>query len=70
MHKYLGHPIGIGAFIGTAGDVRALLLALINGVIAFLIYFPFIKMYDKKLLKEESSLNSDLDEELEPSLDH
>ena len=63
-------PIGIGAFIGTAGDVRALLLALINGVIAFLIYFPFIKMYDKKFLKEESSLNSDLDEELEPSLDH
>ena len=63
-------PIGIGAFIGTAGDVRALLLALINGVIAFLIYFPFIKMYDKKLLKEESSLNSDLDEALEPSLDH
>lgn len=50
--------------------MRALLLALINGVIAFLIYFPFIKMYDKKLLKEESSLNSDLDEELEPSLDH
>lgn len=47
-------PIGIGAFIGTAGDYRALLLALINGVIAFLIYLPFIKIYDKKLLKEES----------------
>lgn len=48
-------PIGIGAFIGTAGDFRALLLALINGVIAFLIYLPFIKMYDNKLLKEESA---------------
>lgn len=46
-------PIGIGAFIGTAGDYRALLLALINGVIAFLIYLPFIKMYDNKLVKEE-----------------
>ena len=48
-------PIGIGAFIGTAGDFRALLLALINGVVAFLIYLPFIKMYDAKLLKEESA---------------
>lgn len=46
-------PIGIGAFIGTAGDYRALLLALINGVIAFLIYLPFIKMYDNKLVQEE-----------------
>lgn len=46
-------PIGIGAFIGTAGDYRALLLSLINGVIAFLIYLPFIKMYDNKLVKEE-----------------
>ena len=48
-------PIGIGAFIGTAGDFRAFLLALINGVVAFLIYLPFIKMYDAKLLKEESA---------------
>lgn len=47
-------PIGIGAFIGTAGDLRAVVLALLNGVLAFLIYFPFIKMYDKKLLKEEA----------------
>ncbi|WP_244833551.1 hypothetical protein [Clostridium sp. BJN0001] len=46
-------PIGIGAFIGTAGDFRAILLALINGVLAFLIYFPFVKMYDSKLIKEE-----------------
>lgn len=46
-------PIGIGAFIGTAGDYRALLLSLINGVIAFFIYLPFIKMYDNKLVKEE-----------------
>ena len=48
-------PIGIGAFIGTAGDFRALLLSLVNGVIAFLIYLPFIKIYDNKLLKEESA---------------
>ena len=46
-------PIGIGAFIGTAGDFRAVLLSLLNGVIAFLFYLPFIKRYDNKLVKEE-----------------
>ena len=56
-------PIGIGAFIGTAGDYRALLLALINGVIAFLIYLPFIKMYDNKLVKEEQeNAETDMDD--------
>lgn len=46
-------PIGIGAFIGTGGDFRAAFLALLNGIIALLIYLPFIKIYDKKLVKEE-----------------
>ncbi|XJZ26719.1 PTS cellobiose transporter subunit IIC [Bacillota bacterium Lsc_1132] len=46
-------PIGIGAFIGTAGDVMAVIVALINGVVAFLIYFPFIKLYDNKLVEQE-----------------
>lgn len=58
-------PIGIGAFIGTGGDFRAILLALLNGVLAFLIYFPFIKMYDAKLVKEEQTNSQEsLDEEL------
>ena len=52
-------PIGIGAFIGTGGDFRAALLALFNGVLAFLIYLPFIRVYDKKLLKEEQENVSD-----------
>ena len=52
-------PIGIGAFIGTGGDFRAALLALFNGVLAFLIYLPFIRVYDKKLLKEEQENASD-----------
>lgn len=52
-------PIGIGAFIGTAGDFRAALLALFNGVLALLIYLPFIKVYDNKLLKEEQENASD-----------
>lgn len=56
-------PIGIGAFIGTAGDFRAVLLALFNGILAFLIYFPFVKMYDAKLVKEEQeNAESEVDE--------
>lgn len=48
-------PIGLGAFIGTAGDFRAVILALLTFFIAFAIYYPFIKFYDTKLLKEEQS---------------
>ena len=45
-------PVGIGAFLGTA-DLRAVLVALVCAIAAFLVYFPFIRVYDKKLLKEE-----------------
>ena len=48
-------PIGLGAFIGSAGDFRALLVSLLCGVVAFLVYFPFIKFYDNKLYKEEQA---------------
>ncbi|MDN6029672.1 MAG: PTS cellobiose transporter subunit IIC [Lactococcus plantarum] len=48
-------PIGLGAFIGTAGDFRAVILALLTFFVAFAIYYPFIKFYDTKLLKEEQS---------------
>ena len=47
-------PIGIGAFLGTA-DVRAALLAVVCAVVAFLVYLPFIRVYDKKLYAEEQA---------------
>lgn len=50
-------PVGVGAFIGTAGDYKAVILALICAVIAFLIYLPFIKVYDSNLFKEEQGQN-------------
>ncbi|MCY1052048.1 PTS cellobiose transporter subunit IIC, partial [Mammaliicoccus sciuri] len=37
-------PIGFGAFIGTAGSLMAVLVSLICGFVAFLIWFPFIKI--------------------------
>ncbi|MFT4186062.1 MAG: PTS cellobiose transporter subunit IIC [Micrococcaceae bacterium] len=46
-------PAGIGAFIGTAGDWKAAVVALLCAVLAFVIYFPFIKVYDAKLVAEE-----------------
>ncbi|MCS4488338.1 PTS cellobiose transporter subunit IIC [Streptococcus sciuri] len=45
-------PVGIGAFLGTA-DVKAIPLAIICAVAAFLVYCPFLYRYDKQLLDEE-----------------
>lgn len=46
-------PIGVGAFIGTGGDYLAVVVALICGFVAFLIWLPFIRIYDKKLVEQE-----------------
>ena len=46
-------PVGIGAVVGTAGDWKAAVLAIVCATVAFLIWFPFIKVYDAKLVKEE-----------------
>ncbi len=46
-------PVGLGAFIGTGGDLMAALVAIICAILAFVIWFPFVKFYDGKLLKEE-----------------
>jgi len=45
-------PAGIGAFISTV-DWKAAVLAIICVVIAFIIYLPFIKIYDTKLYNDE-----------------
>ncbi len=49
-------PVGLGAFIGTAGDWKAAVLAIICAVVAFIIYYPFIKYYDAKLVKDEEAV--------------
>lgn len=46
-------PIGIGAIIATGGDYKAILVALVSFIAATIVYFPFFKLYDKKLLKEQ-----------------
>ncbi|MEG0078083.1 MULTISPECIES: PTS cellobiose transporter subunit IIC [Enterococcus] len=53
-------PVGIGAFIGSGGDWKAAVLAILCAILAFVIWFPFIKFYDNKLLKEEQDKAKEL----------
>ncbi|EGJ26728.1 PTS cellobiose transporter subunit IIC [Streptococcus porcinus] len=48
-------PGGLGAYLGS-GDIKAAILAIVCVTLAFLIWFPFIKYYDKKLLAEERAV--------------
>lgn len=51
-------PIGAGGFISTGGDFMAIIVALVCAIVAFLIWLPFIKIYDKKLVKQEKGEES------------
>lgn len=51
-------PIGAGAFISTGGAYTAVILAVICALVAFLIWLPFIKIYDQKLVKQEKGEES------------
>ncbi|CAM2872046.1 cellobiose phosphotransferase system IIC component [Streptococcus acidominimus] len=46
-------PVGLGAYVGSGGNIPAFLVSLLCAVAAFVVWFPFIKMYDSQLLKEE-----------------
>lgn len=48
-------PGPIGAYLATGGDWRASVLNLIVIAISVVIYYPFVKMYDGKLLAEETA---------------
>ena len=48
-------PIGLGAYVGSGGSIGALITALLCAVASFIIWYPFLKMYDNQLLKEESA---------------
>ncbi len=47
-------PVGIGGMMATASWQGAV-LALVNAIVAFLIWYPFIKHYDNELLKKEQA---------------
>lgn len=45
-------PAPIGAYLATGGDWKAIVLVLINIAITTVLYYPFFKAYEKKLIKE------------------
>lgn len=47
-------PFPICSFLATHGDVRAIILVLFNFVISWLIWWPFFKAHETKVLKEET----------------
>ncbi|EIT86372.1 PTS system cellobiose-specific transporter subunit IIC [Fictibacillus macauensis ZFHKF-1] len=48
-------PAPIGAYLATGGDWRAIILVLINIAISIVVYLPFFRIYDKKLLLQEQT---------------
>lgn len=46
-------PVGIGGFIATGGDWKAIVLSLVCALVAGAIYYPFFKKRDNDLYKEE-----------------
>lgn len=46
-------PAPIGAYMATRGDWRAAVLVVINIAVALVIYYPFFKAYEKKMIAEE-----------------
>jgi PTS system cellobiose-specific IIC component len=45
-------PAPVGAYLATGGDWRAIVLVLINITIVTLLYYPFLKAYERKLIRE------------------
>ncbi|MCY6371880.1 PTS sugar transporter subunit IIC [Clostridium ganghwense] len=49
-------PAPIGAFMATNGDWKAFVLVIVNIALSTLIYYPFFKAYEKKMIQEEHSV--------------
>jgi cellobiose PTS system EIIC component len=46
-------PGPIGSYLATGGDWRAIILNLVCIGLSVVVYYPFVKLYDNKLLREE-----------------
>jgi PTS system cellobiose-specific IIC component len=46
-------PAPAGAYLSTGGDVRAVVLQVANLALALLIWWPFVRRYDRFLLEQE-----------------
>lgn len=52
-------PAPVGAFLSTR-DPRAVVLQMINLAMSMLVYWPFVRRYDRRLLGQEQSKAADL----------
>ena len=52
-------PAPIGGYLSAGNDWRVVVLIVINTLIAFIIYYPFVKAYDKKMLSDEQNNSGD-----------
>lgn len=48
-------PAPIGAYMATGGSIGAVIMVLVNILITGVIYYPFFKVYEKKLVAEENA---------------
>jgi cellobiose PTS system EIIC component len=48
-------PAPVGAFLATGGDWRAIALQFVNLCLGVLVYWPYVRRYDRDLLSRESS---------------
>lgn len=55
-------PAPIGAFLAASNDWKAIVLVLVNIAIGFVIYYPFVRIYDRKMLEDEQN-QSETDKE-------
>ena len=46
-------PGPIGAYLATGGDFRAIILSVVLILVSILIYYPFVKVWDKQYLSQE-----------------
>lgn len=54
-------PAPIGAYLSTGGDWRAIVLVFVNIAITAILYYPFLKAYERKLIREGAA--GELEEE-------
>jgi len=47
-------PAPVGAYLSSGGDVKALALQLLNLAIAVIIWWPFVRRYDRELASSEA----------------
>ena len=55
-------PIIISGFLSTGGHISGVILQIVNLIVGFFIYFPFLKMLDKKTLLDEKRQSEEISE--------